>query len=87
MEIIDTTFRLKKATIEYDAIGWKSSVQNKRGSSRILILKAVARAYCIEPGTAIFSYCGSIQGRPVMVSYLDGCPRLKSLVGGYPVDG
>ena len=77
MEVIDRKSRHREVKIAYDAIGWKSLLQTRRGTSRILILKSVVRGLCLERGMPIYSYVGEDpEGRPVMVSYLDGKPRL-----------
>ena len=79
MEIIDRKFKNQKTTITYDSIGWKSLLQRRGGTSRILLLKSVVRGLCLERGLPIYSYVGhDPEGRPVMVSYLDGKPRIMS---------
>ena len=68
----------KEISIRFQPIGWKSLLQRKGGSSRILILKSVVRGLCLERGLPIFSYVGEDrQGRNVMISYLDGKPRME----------
>ena len=44
---------------------------------KILVLKSVVRGLCLERGMPVYSYLGEdCQGRNVMVSYLDGKPRI-----------
>lgn len=63
--------------VKFQPIGWKSLLQIRAGTSRILILKSVVRGLCLERGQPIYSYVGEdSKGRPVMVSYLDGKPRI-----------
>jgi hypothetical protein len=77
METIDTNQKHKEVTIKYDAVGWKSLLQKRAGTSRILILKSVVRGLCLERGMPIYSYTGEdADGRPVMIAYLDGKPRI-----------
>ena len=77
MEIIEQAQKSKKVEIEYDAIGWKSLLQQKGGTSKILVLKTVVRGLCLERGMPIYSYIGEdSESRPVMVSYLDAKPRI-----------
>ena len=77
MEVIDRKLRNKQVKIIYDSIGWKSLLQKRGGTSRILILKSVVRGLCLERGMPIYSYVGEdSEGRAVMVSYLDGKPRI-----------
>ncbi len=65
--------------IKFQAVGWKCLLQKRAGTSRILVLKSVVRGLCLERGMPIYSYIGEdSEGRPVMVSYLDGKPRIIS---------
>lgn len=62
--------------ISFGIIDWKSSMQVKRGSFRILVYKPVVNGLGLERGMTIHSYLAfDGQGRPLMVSYLDGHPR------------
>ena len=64
-------------TVQYQGIGWKSLLQERGGTSRILILKTVVRGVGIVRGTPIYSYLAKDEtGRPVMISYLDGNHRV-----------
>jgi len=77
METIDKKQKNKEVRIAFESIGWKSLLQKRGGTSRILILKSVVRGLCLERGMPIYSYVGEDpEGRPVMVSYLDGKPRI-----------
>ena len=78
MEIIDRKRKGKEAGITYQPIGWKSLLQIRAGTSRILILKSVVRGLCMEKGMPVYSYVGEDRdSRPLMVSYLDGKPRIE----------
>ena len=78
MDIIDKNLKNKLAIITFESIGWKSLLQIRAGTSRILVLKTVVRGLCLERGQPIYSYVGEdSEGRPVMVSYLDGKPRVS----------
>jgi len=77
MDIIDKNLKNKQAIITFEPIGWKSLLQIRGGTSRILVLKTVVRGLCLERGQPIYSYIGEDpEVRPVMVSYLDGKPRI-----------
>lgn len=77
MEIIDRNQKKQESKIAFEPIGWKSLMQKRGGTSRILILKSVVRGLCLERGQPIYSYVAhDSEGRPVMVSYLDGKPRI-----------
>jgi len=77
METIDKNQKGKTETITYDAVGWKCLLQNRRGTSKILLIKSVVRGLCLERSMPIYSYIGhDSEDRPVMVSYLDGEPRI-----------
>ena len=76
MQTIDPLFKDKVTRIRFQAIGWRSLLQTRAGSSRLLILKSVVRGLCLERGMPIYSYMAEdAEGRPLMVSYLDGNPR------------
>ena len=78
MNVIDKNLKNKETRIVFEPIGWKSLLQIRGGTSRILVLKTVVRGLCLERGQLIYSYVGEdAQGRPVMVSYLDGQPRIS----------
>jgi hypothetical protein len=79
MKTIDKKRKKKQVLVDFDSVGWKSLLQQKGGTSKILILKSVVRGLCLERGMPIYSYVGEDQeGRPLMVSYLDGKPRIVS---------
>lgn len=78
MDIINRNRNRKETTIRYESIGWKSLLQIRAGTSRILVLKSVVRGLCLQRGQPVYSYIGEDpEGRPVMVSYLDGQPRFE----------
>ena len=75
--------RDKETKIRFEPIGWKSLLQMRGGTSRILILKSVVRGLCLERGLPIYSYVAEdSQGRHVMLSYLDGKPRIAGDADG-----
>ncbi|MFH1848621.1 MAG: hypothetical protein ABH879_00375 [archaeon] len=77
METIDRSLKNKTLEITLESIGWKSLLQIRAGTSRMLILKSVVRGLCLERGQPIYSYVGhDQQNRTVMVSYLDCKPRI-----------
>jgi hypothetical protein len=79
MEIINRNRNKKETTIRFESIGWRSLLQTRGGTSRILILKSVVRGLCLERGQPVYSYIGEdAEGRSVMISYLDGQSRLKT---------
>jgi len=77
METIDKNQKSKETKVKFESVGWKSLLQTRAGTSRILILKSVVRGLCLERGMPIYSYVGEdSEGRAVMLSYLDGKPRI-----------
>ena len=78
MELIDKRQKDKQARITFESIGWKSLLQTRSGTSRILVLKSVVTGLCLERGMPIYSYIGEDEeGRSVMVSYLDGEEKIR----------
>ena len=78
MAFINRNKKHNETSIRFQAIGWRSLLQIRGGTSRILILKTVVRGLCLKRGQPIYSYIGEDdEGRPVMVSYLDGNPRFR----------
>ena len=76
MEFIDKIKKDAQAVIAFESIGWKSLLQVRGGTSRLLILKPVVSGLGLKRHMPIFSYIGrDLDGRPVMVSYLDGDER------------
>jgi hypothetical protein len=83
MEIYNRLQKQRVTQIRFEPVGWKSLLQIRGGSSRILILKSVVRGLCLNRGQSVYSYVGEDpSGRPVMVSYLDGHKRVPA-EGGY----
>ncbi|MBI2661682.1 hypothetical protein HYX09_05470 [Candidatus Woesearchaeota archaeon] len=79
METTDETTRPNELWITLEALGWKALLQTRRGTSKILVLKSVVRGLCLERGMPVHSYVGrDPAGRPVMLSYLDGKPRIAA---------
>ena len=61
-----------------ESFGWKTSVQQKRGSSKITINKIIAVGAGLEKGQAVYCYVAKDKkGRPMILVYLDGKPRSK----------
>ena len=77
MEVINKSQKGMETVVKFQAVGWKSLLQIRGGTSRILVLKSVVRGLGLERGMPIYSYIGEdAEGRPVMVSYLDGKHRV-----------
>ena len=73
MDVIEKSWNNKNIGVKLQPIGWKSLLQNRAGTSRILVLKSVVRGLSLERGMPIYSYVGEDgEGRSVMLSYLDG---------------
>jgi hypothetical protein len=87
METINPTLKDKTTQVRFQAVGWRSLLTTRAGTSKILILKSVVRGLCLERGMPIYSYVAEDnEGRPIMVSYLDGNPRLQ-IKGGDTKNG
>lgn len=66
-----------KTQIRFHPISWKSKVIQKRSTYNISINKLVATGTNIQKGDTLHSYIAEDDGkRPVMITYLDGDPRL-----------
>lgn len=73
---IDLNQRNKKMEITLESIMWRTLLQKRSGTSRMLILKNVVEGLALERGHPIHSYIGHDEkGRPVIVSFMDGKPR------------
>ena len=60
----------------FGMFGWTSSIQkSKKGTTRITINKNVSIAASLKAGQRLYSYVGKEEGRPIMVTFLDGKPR------------
>ena len=68
---------MKILTIDLDGIGWKSSYQIKRGTTRVSIKKDIAIGLALRKGDPTFGYLGKDlnSNRPVIVFYTDGKER------------
>lgn len=68
---------MKILTIDLDGIGWKSSYQIKRGTTRVSIKKDIAIGLSLRKGDPTFGYLGKdlSSNRPVIVFYADGKER------------
>ena len=81
MDIVPN-IRSKRETFTYESVCWKSLLQNRKGTSKILVDKSVVRGMKLEPGTPIYSYIAhDSDGRPVLISSLDGEPRIPKKAG------
>ena len=81
MTLID--INKKETTVRFAPIGWRSLLQVRSGTSKILFLKSVVRGLCLQRGLPVYSYVAEDpEGRPVMLSYLDGQPRMGETVEG-----
>ncbi|MEK6951838.1 MAG: hypothetical protein AABX29_02380 [Nanoarchaeota archaeon] len=58
--------------INFQNIGWKSKITQKRSTFSISINKLVAIGSSLEKGQTLFSYLAKDKNkRPVMITYLD----------------
>ena len=61
---------------QLECFGWKTNLQQKRGTSKITISKPVAIGAGLEKGQELYCYLGKDRKeRPIMVVYLDRKPR------------
>jgi hypothetical protein len=69
--------RLRIMTIDMEGIGWKSSFQIKRGTTRVSIKKDVAVGLALRKGQPAFGYLGKClnTNRSVVVFFPDGMER------------
>ena len=60
----------------FESFGWKTYLQQRRGTSKITINKCVAVGAGLEKGQFLYCYLARDKaGRPVVVVYLDGKER------------
>ena len=69
--------RQRILTIDLEGVGWKSSWQIKRGTTRVSLKKDVAVGLALRKGQATFGYLGRClnSNRPVIIFYPDGKER------------
>lgn len=61
-----------------ESFGWKSYLQQRRGTSKITISKLVAVGAGLEKGQFLYCYVAKDKkDRDIVVVYLDGKPRGK----------
>ena len=61
-----------------ETFGWKTYLQQRGGTSKITINKAVAVGAGLEKGQFLYCYLAKDrEERPIVVVYLDGRPREK----------
>ena len=61
-----------------ESFGWKTYLQNRRGTSKITINKLVAVGAGLEKGQFLYCYLAKDKSdRSIVVVYLDGKPREK----------
>lgn len=66
------------ADCKLESIGWKTYLQQRRGTSKITINKLVAVGAGLEKGQFLYCYLAKDKKeRQVVVVYLDGKPRGK----------
>ena len=59
--------------INFQNLGWKSRISQKRATYSISINKAVAIGCSLVKGQILYSYLAEDQNkRPIMITYLDG---------------
>ena len=69
--------RQRILTIDLDGVGWKSSWQIKKGTTRISVKKDVAIGLTLRKGAPTFGYLGRClnSNRPIIIFYPDGHER------------
>ena len=61
---------------QFETYGWRTYVQNRRGTSKITISKPVAIGAGLEKGIHLYCYVAKDKdNRPMVVVYLDGGPK------------
>lgn len=69
---------VKVVDYKLESIGWKSYLQQRRGTSKITINKLVAVGAGLEKGQFLYCYLAKDRDeRPIVVVYLDGRERKK----------
>jgi len=58
--------------INFQNIGWKSKISQKRSTLSISINKLVATGCSLQKGQILYSYLATENKRPIMITYLDG---------------
>lgn len=65
-----------------ETFGWKTYLQNRRGTAKITINRNVAIGAGLEGGEFLYCYLAKDrEGRPMVVVYLDGKPRSRMPLG------
>lgn len=59
-----------------ESFGWRTYVQDKRGTSKITINKNVAIGAGLSGGKHLYCYLAKDGDRPMVLVYLDGKPRV-----------
>jgi len=63
---------------KFESFGWKTYLQQRRGTSKITINKCIAVGAGLEKGQFLYCYLAKDKnGRPMVVVYLDGRERGK----------
>lgn len=61
---------------KFETYGWKTLLQQRRGTSKITINKNVAVGAGLQKGQSLYCYLAKDrEGRPMVVVYLDGKER------------
>ena len=59
--------------INFQNLGWKSKISQKRATLSISINKTVVIGCCLEKGQVLYSYLAEDKNkRPIIITYLDG---------------
>ena len=65
--------RWYKTKIEFNDVGWKSKITQKRATFSISINKIVVIGSCLKKGQVLYSYLAKDKNnRSVIITYLDG---------------
>lgn len=68
---------MKIVDAKLESFGWKTYLQQKRGTSKITINKIIAVGAGLEKGQPMYCYLAKDKtGREMIVTYLDGKPRV-----------
>jgi hypothetical protein len=70
---------MKEKTKRFFGIGWKSKIIFKRATAYISINKLVVEGCELEKGKKLYSYLAEEKGRNIVVIYLDGKKKDKTL--------
>ena len=63
---------------QFDGIGWKIRLQQKRSNYFVTIAKEIILGNALERGDNIFYYLVDCEGRKALLVFLDGQERLNN---------